>query len=96
MSLLQTGLKGEGRNEVTLEFRKEHGALWVYFVDGERSVPIREVTWVFGGGGDEQECWVGVFAARPGVHEGENEQSLVVDFKGIELDVMMMEIKTGF
>merc|ERR1712000_183416 len=24
MSLLQTGLKGEDRNEVTLEYRKEH------------------------------------------------------------------------
>ncbi|KAH9220756.1 hypothetical protein DL95DRAFT_356663 [Leptodontidium sp. 2 PMI_412] len=87
MSLLQTGLKGEKRNEVTLEFRKERNSLWVYVVDEEKGVPIREVTWVFGGG-DGQECWVGVFAARPGVSADENNQSLVVDFKEFELDVV--------
>ncbi|KAG4441561.1 hypothetical protein IFR05_002946 [Cadophora sp. M221] len=87
MSLLQTGLKGERRNEVTLEFKKEHNALWVYVVDGEKRTPIREVTWLFGGG-DEQECWIGVFAARPGVHSDGYDQSLVVDFTGFELDVI--------
>jgi len=86
MSLLQTGLKGEDRNEVTLECRKEHNALWIYVVDGEKSVPIREVTWAFGGG-DEQECWVGVFAARPGVNAERADKTLMVSFEDFELDV---------
>ncbi|KAH7357044.1 hypothetical protein BKA65DRAFT_496097 [Rhexocercosporidium sp. MPI-PUGE-AT-0058] len=87
MSLLQTELKGERKNEVTLEFRKEHNALWVYVVDGEKRVPIREVTWVFGGG-EDQDCWVGVFAARPGIDAQDKNRGLAVDFKGFELDVM--------
>lgn len=85
MSLLQTGLKGEKMNEVTLEFRKEHNALWIYVVDGEKSVPIREVTWAFGGSGG-QECWVGVFAARPGVNADQEDEDLVVSFKNFDLD----------
>ncbi|PVH83783.1 hypothetical protein DL98DRAFT_615056 [Cadophora sp. DSE1049] len=86
MSLLQAGLKGEKKNEVTLEYRKEHNALWIYVLDGKKSVPIREVTWAFGGA-DEQECWVGVFAARPGVNENQEDESLAVSFKDFELDI---------
>ena len=86
MSLLQTGLKGKNKNEVTLEYRKEHNALWIYVVDGEKSVPIREVTWAFGGG-DDQQCWVGVFAARPGVNADQAEEILVVTFEDFALHV---------
>ncbi|KAK0100822.1 hypothetical protein ONS95_007270 [Cadophora gregata] len=86
MSLLQTGLKGEKKNELMLEFRKVHGALWIYVVDGGKSVPIREVTWAFGGA-EEQECWVGVFAARPGVNVKQQDESLAVSFEDFELDI---------
>lgn len=86
-SLVQTGLKGG--KEVTLQFERneEEGTLWIYVIDGERKVPIREVTWILSEG-DEMECWVGVYVARPTVGPGGKEEGLVVDFKGWELDVV--------
>lgn len=93
-SLVQTGLRGAaGREEVTLEFERNavEGTLWIYVVvedDGvTRRVPIREVTWVLSEG-DERECWVGVYVARPTASAEGVEQALVVDFKGFELDVI--------
>lgn len=83
MSLLQTGLRG---NKVTLEARSEKGALWIYVVDGEKTVPIREISWALCGG-EEEEMWVGVSAARPNACEGRDE-TLVVDFEGFELEVV--------
>ncbi|TVY59439.1 Uncharacterized protein LSUE1_G007758 [Lachnellula suecica] len=38
-------------NEATVEMQAVEGALWVFVVDGERRVPIREVTWALGGAG---------------------------------------------
>ncbi|TVY49028.1 Uncharacterized protein LOCC1_G001333 [Lachnellula occidentalis] len=83
MSLVQTGLRG---NKVTLEARSENGALWIYVIDAERTVPIREISWALCGGKDE-EIWVGVSAARPDACEGRTE-ALVVDFEGFELEVV--------
>jgi regulation of enolase protein 1 (concanavalin A-like superfamily) len=87
-SLVQTGLK-DG-NEVTLEFErnKEEGTLWIYVVDGDKKIPVREVTWILSEGGDDKECWVGVYAAKPTVSAVGTEQGLVVDFKGWELDLI--------
>ncbi|KAG0649173.1 Regulation of enolase 1 [Hyphodiscus hymeniophilus] len=86
-SLVQTGLRG-GR-EVTLEFERspEEGTLWIYVVDGEKKIPVREVTWILSEG-DEKECWVGVYAAKPTESSKGTEPELVVDFKGWELDVV--------
>ncbi|KAJ5102739.1 hypothetical protein N7532_003268 [Penicillium argentinense] len=62
-----------GGNAATLEMvREADNSLWVYLVEGVSKSPIREVTWVF----EEKEvteCWVGVFAARPGNEGGELE-----------------------
>lgn len=82
MSLVQIGVRGG--NEVTLEAKRENDALWIYVVDGENKVPIREVTWAFCDT-EVKECWVGVFAARP---DKGTTQELVVDFEGFELDIV--------
>ena len=86
-SLVQTGLK-EGK-ELTLEFERnpEEGTLWIYVIDGEKKIPVREVTWILSEG-DDKECWVGVYAANPTVSKERTEQGLVVSFKGWELDVV--------
>ncbi len=88
MSLLQTGLKGEKKNEVALEMINEKNALWIYVVDGQKRVPIREVTWAFSGSEEGRECWVGVLAARPSASPEGDDTGLVVDFKDFELDVV--------
>lgn len=55
----------EGGVGATLELsREEDGSLWVYQLEGVKRLPMREVTWFFEGDGNE-ECWVGVYAAKP-------------------------------
>ena len=84
----QVGVKNG--NQVTLQVQRdlEHdGTLWIYVVDGEKKIPIREVTW-FLSEGDESELWVGAFVARPTVAGEGKEKSLVADFKDWELDVV--------
>lgn len=55
----------EGGVGATVELiREEDGSLWVYQLEGVKRSPMREVTWFFEGDGNE-ECWVGVYAAKP-------------------------------
>lgn len=83
---------------VTLEFAREsipetdEPSLWVYFVEdwgGRR--PIREVTWAFEGGvsgekGKEEECWVGVYAAKPTPTAADPSEELEVQFSGLIIE----------
>lgn len=67
----------------TLEIVKEEdGSLWVYFVEGVQKCPIREVTWVFEDDSSAEDCWVGVYAAKPST-EGDD---LVVKFGHLIID----------
>lgn len=55
----------------------------VYLVDEEPgSMPIREITWVFHDLDENEEMWVGVFAAKPTKDERED---LVVNLEGFEI-----------
>jgi regulation of enolase protein 1 (concanavalin A-like superfamily) len=94
-SLVQTGLRpsssspSSSSTEVTIEFERNplEGTLWIYVIDGEKRVPVREVTWVLSEG-DERVAWVGVYAAKPTADEGEAEsKELQVNFTGWELDL---------
>lgn len=70
-----------GGGAATLEMvREADDSLWIYLVEGVQKSPIREVTWIFQE--NVQECWVGVYAARPGTEGGElkvNFGHLVID-----------------
>lgn len=79
-SLVQVGIK-EG-NTVTLEMERETDTLWIYVVDGEKRVPIREVTWILSEPG-ETVCLVGVYTATPKT----DGKPLEVQFSGWELEV---------
>lgn len=81
-SLAQAGVKGG--NEVTLEMMREKDTMWIYAVDGEKRIPLREVTWVLSE--EEQEVWVGVYSATP-TTERNGRGKLVVEFRDWELDV---------
>jgi uncharacterized protein len=88
-SLVQTGIRGEhGRKSVTIEAERnpEEGTLWLYIIDGEKRIPIREVTWVLSEG-DEKEVWVGVYAATPTVEGRKEGDGLKVSFEEWELEV---------
>ncbi|KAJ5101530.1 hypothetical protein NUU61_003752 [Penicillium alfredii] len=67
-----------GGAAATLELvREQDNSLWIYLKS-----PIREVTWVF----EEQnvqDCWVGVYAARPSSEGGE----LFVNFGHLVIDL---------
>ncbi|KAI9737057.1 MAG: hypothetical protein M1834_000647 [Cirrosporium novae-zelandiae] len=55
----------------TMEMVKEGVSLWVYLIDGHQRLPIREVTWVFEDEASQnEECWIGVYAARPSKDPG--------------------------
>lgn len=73
-----------GGGAATLEMvREEDDSLWIYLVEGVQKSPIREVTWIFQEENVE-ECWVGVYAARPATEGGELEVNfghLIVDLK---------------
>ena len=74
-----------GKKEVTLEFERSKGSLWIFAILGEKKVPVREITWILSEG-DDKECWVGVFAAKP--TKRAEEEEFVVNFSGWELDVV--------
>jgi uncharacterized protein len=80
-SLVQVGIK-EGKT-VTLEMEGDGDTLWIYVVDGEKRVPIREVTWILGAGEADVVVWVGVYAASP----KPDGNVLEVKFEGWELEV---------
>ena len=52
--------------------REQDNSLWIYLVEGVQKSPIREVTWVFEEKG-VQDCWIGVYAARPSSEGGDLE-----------------------
>lgn len=62
--------------------REEDNSLWIYLVQGVQKSPIREVTWVFEED-NVQDCWVGVYAARPFGDGGD----LSVNFGHLVVDV---------
>lgn len=72
-----------GGGAATLEMAREaDGSLWIYLVEGVQKSPIREVTWIFQEE-NVQECWIGVYAARPGTEGGELE----VNFGHLVIDI---------
>jgi uncharacterized protein len=59
-------MPSEGGVGATIEMCKEKdGSLWVYLLEGVKRCPLREITW-FSEGDGKEECWVGVYAAKPG------------------------------
>ncbi len=87
----------DGSGSVTVEFAREAvpetdaASLWVYVVeDGGRGRrrAIREVTWAFEGDGEEEEeeCWVGVYAAKPTPTVGDPGEGLEVRFSGMTVE----------
>ncbi|BDD55732.1 hypothetical protein MPDQ_004200 [Monascus purpureus] len=62
--------------------REPDNSLWVYQIQGIQRFPIREVTWVFEEGGATEECWIGVYAARPSSEGGD----LTVNFGNLVIE----------
>lgn len=74
--------------EVTVEVRREGDengkGLWVYWIQDEERIPLREVAWFFA----DEEDWeigVGAMACRPAKAEATNGESLEVKFWDFEL-----------
>lgn len=53
---------------------------------GGRRRPIREVTWAFEGAAEGEECWVGVYAAKPTPTREDPGEELEVRFSGLVIE----------
>ena len=60
---------------------EEDGSLWVYLLEADKRVPIREVTW-WGEVSKDAEFWVGVYAAKP----AKAQENLVVRFEDFRIE----------
>lgn len=94
-SLVQTGItpvpsaSGSQGYEVTLEMERKavDDTLWVYVIDGDKKVPVREVTWALSDEDGENMCWLGVYAATPMPKVGEpRDEGLKVSFRGLKYE----------
>lgn len=77
-----------GATHATLEAVREGTTLWVYLVFDEERRPLREIKWAFLEEREaEAEMWVGVYAAKPTVEEGDErgEKGIEVVFRDFEL-----------
>ena len=76
----------EGGVTLEIERKEKDDTLWIYVIDGQTKVPIREVTWVLSEP-DAEVCWVGVYAATPTIGGPDDESKpLTVKFEGWELE----------
>ena len=82
-SLVQAGIH-DGKVTLEMERKKVDDTLWIFIVDGDKRIPIREITWALSETSVE-DCWVGVYAATPTVPKG--SEALDVQFEGWELEV---------
>jgi regulation of enolase protein 1 (concanavalin A-like superfamily) len=82
-SLVQAGIH-DGKVTLEMERKKDDDTLWIFIVDGQTRIPIREITWALSET-SVQDCWVGVYAATPTVTE--ENGALDVQFEGWELEV---------
>jgi regulation of enolase protein 1 (concanavalin A-like superfamily) len=84
-SLVQAGIH-DGEVTIEMERKAKDDTLWIYVIDGQNKIPIREVTWALSEPGTDV-CWIGVYAATPTTaREGTVNNSLNVKFEGWELE----------
>ncbi|KAM3421292.1 hypothetical protein BST61_g1693 [Cercospora zeina] len=80
----------EFHQKARFRIEKRETTLWVYArQEGEeRMKPMREIKWAFMEGRDEEDIWVGVYAAKPTPEEGEDdEKGIEVSFSDLELEL---------
>ena len=84
-SVVGSGETGTGSKKVP--------SLWVYLVEGGRRRPIREIKWPFVrddgvvvGEEEGEECWVGVYAAKPTAEQADPGEGLDVRFGGLTIE----------
>ena len=96
-SLVPLPMEAEGKVTVemkreVLDDGKLGSMLVVYMLDrdGKNKRPVREITWAFeefgieggeGGNEEEEECWLGVYAAKPTPDSDNAERELMVTFE---------------
>ena len=75
-----TGAAGTVEVEREVVDGKLTSTLWVYAFEGLERKPVREITWVFDGVGDEgnDDAYIGVYAAKPTKDEDDGERALEV------------------
>ena len=83
-------MQGSGHS-VTIEMEREikdgtpTATMWIYIVEGDARLPIREISWVFSPEHEDLEAWVGVYAAKPKEDAGNSKGELEARFDNFEL-----------
>ena len=84
-----------GTTTATVEMEREvkdgelTSTLWIYMVDGEERRPLREVSWIFEsaeGDAGTDDCWVGIYAAKPTKDEDDKSHHLQVVFNHVDVE----------
>ena len=76
-------MSGKNDEGATIEIvNEDDGSLWVYLVEANKRVPIREVTW-WADVTKAAECWIGIYAAKP----AKEPENLVVRFDDLRIDI---------
>ncbi|KAI9688297.1 MAG: hypothetical protein M1820_010279 [Bogoriella megaspora] len=74
---------------LTVEAIRERNGLWIYAIDGEERLPLRQLTWAFEGQDQGKDIQVGVFAAMPKGLEGvEGGGELTVKFEDFVVETL--------
>jgi len=84
-------------SSATIEIARKSGTdgklsstLWVYLIEGAERKALREIAWVFENadakGADVQECWVGLYAAKPTKKEARPDEALEVFFTHLDVE----------
>uniref|UniRef100_A0A0B7KG80 Uncharacterized protein n=1 Tax=Bionectria ochroleuca TaxID=29856 RepID=A0A0B7KG80_BIOOC len=73
-----------GKKSITVRVERDGVTLWVYWVNGDEKVALREIAWVYGpdGAGEGWELEVGALVARP---NPEAKDQLVATFQNLEV-----------
>nr|POE89926.1 uncharacterized protein CFP56_20395 [Quercus suber] len=83
---------GYDKPNARIEAVMEGSTLWIYYIDTEgKKVPLREVKWTPLSnpvpGSENDEMWVGVYAAKPKTDADQSSAELEVKFWDWELEV---------
>ncbi|CAI6092904.1 unnamed protein product [Clonostachys chloroleuca] len=73
-----------GRKSITVRVERDGVTLWVYWINGDEKVALREIAWVYGpdGAGEGWELEIGALVARP---NPEAKDQLVATFQNLEV-----------
>ena len=74
---------------ITVEAVRERNGLWIYALEGNEKLPLRQITWAFEGQEEGKVVEVGVYVAMPkGLENVEDGGDLTVTFQDLSIETI--------